>query len=160
MRLAVLLFGVALAGCTTSMPPSQSTGLMPDAGGLHPAGTDLRIDFGRAQPGVIDTVSRLLGARPDDITENRECGAGAVTSAHWQNGLVLNFIQGDFRGWYLDQAGLPVGPDSLQVGTAPPDIALQTTTLGREFEQSGIFGLVDDTNQITGLWSGVTCFFR
>ena len=91
------------------MPPVSrgEPPLTPDAAGLQPAGTDLRIDFGRAQAGVIETVSRLLGDDPSDIGTIGECGAGPVTAAYWDDGLTLNFLDGDFRGWALTRRALP-----------------------------------------------------
>ncbi|MAX73119.1 MAG: hypothetical protein CMH66_05530 [Nioella sp.] len=152
---------LALAACTTAPggPIPQSAGLTPDARGLQPAGTDLRIDFGRAEPGVIATVSRLLGSDPSRIVTQPECGAGPVRAASWPGGLTLNFQEGDFRGWVVDAPGQPVA-GGLQVGQMPPNLPLQSTSLGREFSQAGVFGLVEDAGRVTTLWSGTTCFFR
>lgn len=165
MRFAgpILALAVALSGCTLAVPPAmtpaQPAGLTPDAFGLQPAGTDLRIDFGRAQAGVIETVSRLLGDDPSDVTTNRECGAGAVTAARWPNGLTLNFLDGDFRGWVVDEPGL--SPAGLQVGQAPPSVPMTDTSLGREFERDGVWALVlPDRPGIAAIWSGTSCFFR
>lgn len=150
-----------LAACTTAPggPIPAAAGLTPDAGGLQPAGTDLRIDFGRAEPGVIATVSRLLGSDPVEIVSQAECGAGPMRAARWPNGLTLNFQDGDLRGWVVDAPGQPVA-GGWQVGMAPPDLPMQSTSLGTEFSQSGVFGLVQDTGRVTTLWSGTTCFFR
>ena len=157
MRAALALV-LALSACAAT-PPPQNAGLMPDSGGLQPAGTDLRIDFSRAEAGVIDTVSRLLGAQPSEIVDQAECGAGPVRAVRWQSGLVLNFQDGDFVGWVVDAPGLTVA-GGYQVGMAAPDLALQQTSLGHEFAAGGVFGLVRDTGTVTTLWSGTTCFFR
>ncbi len=155
---------LALTGCIgapagSPISPPSVAGLTPDAQGLQPNGTELRIDFGRAQVGVIETVSRILRDDPSGITTNSECGAGAVTAASWSNGLTLNFLDGDFDGWTVDEPGLPVS-GRLQVGGALPNRPLQSTSLGTEFDQNGIFGLSLDGQSIEILWSGVTCFFR
>lgn len=161
---AALAVTLALAGCTLSLPESQAglaTGLVPDAAGLQPAGSDLRIDFGRAQTGVIDAVTRLLGHGPADVATNPECGAGLVTAVRWDGeGLTLNFQNGALRGWVVDAPGLRAGEAGLSVGSPPPPLALEETSLGREFGQGGVFGLVDETGTIALLWAGTSCFFR
>ena len=160
MRFALLLVA-ALAACTPLPLPSSApdgNGVTPDSTGLQPGGTDLRIDFGRAQAGVIDTVSRLLGSDPTDITTSPDCGD--VTAAYWRSGLTLNFVEGDFRGWVLTEPGLSAA-GGLSVGDTPPPVTMATTTLGREFEIDGVWALVEETGpEITTIWSGRTCFFR
>lgn len=74
-------------------PPPQ--GLVPDAGGLQPNDSPLRIDFGRAEAGVIAAVSRLKGTGPETRRTVPGCGDVAV----WADGLTLIFAGGDFRGW-------------------------------------------------------------
>ncbi len=66
--------------------------------GLQPGGTTLRIDFGRAEEGVIAPVSRLLGAQPVARGPVTGCGR-AVTRAAWPDGLTLYFQDGDLAGW-------------------------------------------------------------
>jgi hypothetical protein len=162
MRAAVLLIALGLTACTpmVEMPtvPTSFDRVTADSEGLQPVGSDLRIDFGRAQEGVIETVSRLLGSDPTDITTSPDCGD--VTAAYWRAGLTLNFVEGDFRGWVLTEPGLTVA-GGLSVGDTPPPVTMATTTLGREFEIDGVWALVEDTGpEITTIWSGRTCFFR
>ncbi len=84
-----------------------------------------------------------------------------MTSARWETGgLTLNFQGGAFRGWVVSQNGMPVGEIGLAVGAPPPDVALDETSLGREFSAGGVFGLVDESDKIALLWAGTTCFFR
>ena len=85
------------------LPPFTLTGT-----GIDPTISRLSIDFGRAQVGVIDTVSRLLREGPVEITTVEECGAGPMTIARWDGGLSLNFIDEDFRGWVSSDPTLPV----------------------------------------------------
>ncbi len=94
-RLALVLL---LAGCaaTAPMPPAQ--GLMVAPYGLQPVGTELRIDFGRAEDGVIGPVSLLVGAQPVTRGPLPSCGA-RISRAVWGNGLVVYFRDGDFEGW-------------------------------------------------------------
>lgn len=161
MRAITLGLALLLTACSVAPngQPPQAMGLTPDAGGLQPVGTDLRIDFGRAQAGVIDSVSDLLGTPPQDVTTNDECGAGPVTAAYWPVGLTVNFLDGDFRGWVVTEPDLPVA-GGLTVGMTPPVGPLVGTTLGQEVEIDGIWALVEDAGTITTLWSGTTCFFR
>ncbi|MGI3183991.1 hypothetical protein [Nioella aestuarii] len=162
MRHALLLVA-ALSACTPLPLPTSApggSGVTPDASGLQPGGTDLRIDFGRAEAGVIETVSRLVGSQPADVTLIEECGAGPVTAAYWRNGLTTNFLDGDFVGWTVTEPGLPVA-GGLSVGMSPPPVQMTETTLGQEFESNGIWALIgEDSTDITVLWSGISCFFR
>lgn len=94
-RLATLL--LLTAACSPAGPardPAQ--GLVPDPGGLQPNGTPLRIDFGRAEEGVIPAVSRLLGDDPDLRGAVPGC---SLTTARWSEGLTLWFDGGAFVGW-------------------------------------------------------------
>ena len=149
---------LALSACGPA-PPPQIAGLVPDSGGLQPAGTNLRIDFSRAEAGAIDTVSRILGARPSEIVDQTECGAGPVRAVRWQSGLTLNFQDGDFVGWVVDAPGHIVA-GGYQVGMEAPDLALHRTSLGHEFAAGGVFGAAQEDATITTLWSGTTCYFR
>ena len=165
-----LVVALLLAGCVSAEPPVEPTSLAPipftlDAGGIQPAGTDLRIDFGRAQAGVIETVDRLQEAALIEVVAQGDCGAGPVTAARWEDGLVLNFQDGDFRGWVAtDASGAVVTNSGLSIGTRRSDIpaaVFTETSLGTEFQTAGVFGLMDDSgDQVAFLWSGLTCFFR
>jgi hypothetical protein len=165
MRLSVVLavatFG--LAGCVTTpdepdLPPFTLTGT-----GIDPSISRLSIDFGRAQVGVIDTVSRLLRADPAEITTVAECGAGPMTIARWDNGLSLNFVDADFRGWVSSDPDLPVDGGFMpgQARVDMPSVSFQVTSLGNEFNIGPISGLLnDEETAILLMWSGATCFFR
>jgi len=162
MHRAGLVCLVLITGC---VPIDEDSGqaFTLDPRGIQPLGTDLRIDFGRAQTGVIDTVSGLQTRPPAQVAVLEECGAGEVTAAIWPDGLVLNFLDGDFLGWVIDQNGFVTGT-GLEVGQSRevlPVTGFEETSLGTEFEAQGIFGLLDEQHQdIALLWSGVTCFFR
>lgn len=164
---AALIAALALAGCMPAAPlPSEAPparGFSLDGGGVQPAGTPLRIDFGRAQAGVIDAVTRLAGVPPEAVIVQPECGAGPVTAAEWANGVTLNFLDGDFLGWTVSEPGVPVA-GGLAVGqprAALTAAQVQDTTLGLEFRQGDIFGILDEGGtEVRMLWSGLTCFFR
>ena len=160
---ALIVTAVLLAGCVTTpdepeLPPFTLTG-----GGIDPTISRLSIDFGRAQVGVIDTVTRLLRAGPGEVTTIAECGAGPMTIARWENGLSLNFIEEDFRGWVSSDPGLPVdgGFAPGQARVDMPQVSFQVTTLGNEFNIGPVSGLLnEDETAILLMWSGATCFFR
>lgn len=100
MRALVLV--IAFTGCV-AVPSSRDAPVVPirlDAGGIEPLGTGLRVDFGRAQAGVIDTISRLQNATPRMVA----CDTPGVAAAAWDDGLTLVFRNGTFRGWATEDA--------------------------------------------------------
>ncbi|WP_025311621.1 hypothetical protein [Roseicyclus elongatus] len=158
----IALCAVLLSACVGTREP-EIPPLTLDGQGIEPTVSGLRIDFGRAQVGVIETVSRLLDERPAQVVTQTECGAGPITAASWEDGLTLNFVEGSFLGWTSSDPDLPVAggfrPGQLRVQM--PQVSFQVTTLGDEFSRGGVAGLLDPTGeQIALLWSGVTCFFR
>lgn len=165
MRKIMVAMGLAalvLTGCAGSREPEVPP-LTLDGEGIQPTVSGLRIDFGRAQTGVIDTVSRLLEEDPVEIVTQAECGAGLVTAVRWEEGLTLNFQDGAFAGWVTGDASLPVAggffPGQPRVNM--PQVSFQVTTLGNEFARGPIAGILDPTDtQIALLWAGTTCFFR
>lgn len=161
--LMILAAALALSACVSTPREPEPPVMTLDASGLRPTISQLRIDFGRAQTGVIDTVSRLLNEGPDTITTTAECGAGPVTAAAWDDGLTLNFQDGRFVGWVNADADLAVagGFRAGQPRLEMPQVSFQVTTLGTEFSRSDIFGLLtEDDAAIRLLWAGTTCFFR
>ncbi len=100
-HLAALIL-VFLAACAEVEPApavlAPARGVVPDAGGLQPVGSPLRIDFWRDRPGVIAAVARLKGTAPE--TQATVPGCGDVVSR--RDGLRLTFVDGDFRGWMWD----------------------------------------------------------
>jgi hypothetical protein len=89
---------LALCACAPSSAPDRSaaTGLEPDALGLQPNGTTLRIDFGRAEAGAVPVAARLLGEDPVYLGPVAGC---ALTAARWDDGLTMWFDRGSFVGW-------------------------------------------------------------
>lgn len=84
------------------------------ADGLRPVGSELRIDFGRAEAGVITAVSKLLDVGYD----RRDIVPGCGDIVVWEDWLRLVFVDGDFRGWaaaparFISLGGpFPTGPD-------------------------------------------------
>jgi hypothetical protein len=160
MIIAVVL---TLSACVSTPREPEPPVLTLDAQGIQPTVSQLRIDFGRAQAGVIDTVSRLLDEGPDAVTTNAECGAGPITAAAWEDGLTLNFQNGQFVGWVNADPNLAVagGFRAGQSRLDMPQTSFQITTLGTEFSRSNISGiLIEGDAAIRLLWAGTTCFFR
>ncbi|MDF0596464.1 hypothetical protein [Psychromarinibacter halotolerans] len=164
---ACALLLLAACGGTEVTTRGGTTDLRPDANGLAIAGNPLRIDFGRAQDGVLTAVTRVLGAPPANSMTNPECGAGPLQIVQYDR-ITLLFQTGNFVGWTTDDPrvaaanGLSAGVTRAQLengGYGP----FQPTTLGVEFEADGIYGLLPDNDAATPidtLWAGTTCFFR
>jgi hypothetical protein len=86
-----------------------------------------------------------------------------VTAAAWDDGLTLNFQNGQFVGWVNADPELAVagGFRAGQPRLEMPPVSFQVTTLGTEFSRSDISGiLTEDDTRIRLLWAGTTCFFR
>jgi hypothetical protein len=161
--LIALAASLVLAACATTPRTPDVPPFTLDGEGIAPMISGLRIDFGRAQVGVIDTVSRLLGEPPASVVSVIECGAGPMTIARWDSGLSLNFVDADFRGWVTSDPALPVagGFSVGQPRVEMPTVSFQVTSLGEEFNIGPISGRLDPTaTEIGQMWSGVTCFFR
>ena len=159
----IVAVSVALTGCARAPEEPEIPPFTLDGNGLEPTISRLRIDFGRAQTGVIETVSRLIGTRPSSVTRATECGAGPMTIATWPGGLALNFVEDDFRGWTSFDPDLPVAggltPGLPRVDM--PQTSFQVTSLGNEFNTGPISGILDPSEtEIQQVWSGTTCFFR
>lgn len=103
MRAQAAAAALLLVACTPLSPApgprAEARGLVPDAGGLQPGGTPLRIDFGREQAGVVAAVSRILGSPPDATSLREGCAGGGDTFVTWPGGLTLAFASGAFVGW-------------------------------------------------------------
>jgi len=154
---------LALSACVTTPREPAPPAIALDGQGIQPTISQLRIDFGRAQVGVIDTVTRLLGEGPDEIVTTAECRTGPVTAASWEDGLTLNFQDGAFVGWVNSDPDLAVA-GGFRAGMARlsmPPVSFQVTSLGTEFGRGDISGLLTEGDTaIQMLWAGTTCFFR
>jgi hypothetical protein len=89
---------LALCACAPSSAPdpAAATGIVPDALGLQPNGSTLRIDFGRAEAGAVPVAARLLGKDP--VYRGPVAGC-ALTAARWDDGFSMWFDRGSFVGW-------------------------------------------------------------
>lgn len=184
---------VALVGCDRSIEPAEeatdagevaapaATPVAPAqaAGGLAIEGEGLRIfdtegaaralPFGTPQETVINAVTATTGGVAPDQSTNAECGQGPVQQAAYANGLQLLFQDGEFKGWFLREAGLTT-VDGIGVGTtrsalnAARTVEIQPdSTLGIEFTAGDIRGFLtsaDGSGSVKSLWAGDSCFFR
>jgi hypothetical protein len=184
---------VALAACDRSQPAAPAEpaapaapaepaapvgpsvadgGLAIEAEGLRlfdDAGAARAIPFGTPQATAIQVVAASVGGAAPEVTTNTECGAGATQFAEFSNGLQLLFQNGQFQGWFVDEAGTTT-VDGVGVGSTRASIESSRTveidadsTLGIEFTSGDIGGfLTDATPQgtVTSLYAGLTCFFR
>ena len=149
---------------TACLPTSRDAPEVPvmtlDGGGIEPGVTRLRIDFGRAQIGVIETVSRLLGERPASVVPNTGCGAGDVVRAVWSDGLTLYFEDGNFAGWVNRDASLPTvgGIRPGQARLELPPVSFQVNRRGTEFTLGAVTGLLDETDtRVVRTYAGQAC---
>lgn len=154
--------------------PSESDGgLAIEAEGLRmfsPSGSAREIPFGSPQETTIGLVVGFLGAREaPQVTTNSECGAGPIQFAEFSNGLQLLFQNDQFQGWFVREAGITT-VDGMGVGSTRASIEESRTiemqddsTLGAEFDSGGVGGFLEgsgSTATVSGLYAGLTCFFR
>jgi len=157
------LLSALLSACVAAPERPDASAFTLDGRGIAPTVSGLRIDFGRAQVGVIDTVSRLLDAPPVAVAIDPECGAAPVTTAAWADGLTLTFLDGTFAGWTSSDPGLRVAGGFVagQLRLGMPPVSFQVTALGTEFNRGDIFGRLDGTDtRVSLLGAGMTCIFR
>ncbi len=184
---------LAVASCDRSIEPVEPTSAPAGApseaamsaaptrqvGGLAIEGEGLRVfdaegaaralPFGTAQQSVITAVNITVGGAAPEQSTNEECGQGPVQFAQYANGLQLLFQNGEFRGWFLREAGLTTA-DGIGVGTTRADlnaartVEIQTdSTLGVEFNAGDLGGFLtaaDGSGTVESLYAGETCFFR
>jgi hypothetical protein len=161
--LITLAASLVLAACTTTPRTPDVPPFTLDGEGIAPTESGLRIDFGREQSGVIETVSRLLGEDPSLVSTIAECNGGPMTVARWRNGLALNFVEGDFRGWETTDPALPVAGRLAvdQPRVDMPSVTFQATASGDAFNVGSISGLLDPSaSRIQQMWAGATCSER
>ena len=147
-----------------------------EADGFTPAnpggGESRKVSFGEGEAEVIAILTQLRGGQAPTRSSNAECGAGPLTFADWGDGFQLAFADGRFAGWMATDAapagfatvsGVHVGSTLAEARTALPGLTVQQTTLGTEFAAGELFGFLSgagDQARVTGLWAGVSCFFR
>lgn len=96
-----LLAVTLVAGCvSTGAAPVAEGPVVPirfDSRGIEAVGTGQRIDFGRDQAGVVETMTRLQGRAPVALP----CDHSANAAFRWRDGPLLVFRNGAFAGWSI-----------------------------------------------------------
>ena len=180
----LVLVLAATAACTRSTDtalnsagsqehPGQKVELVEDgfttgSVGLHHANL---VTFGQPRAKVIKEISDVLG-RPTGRGRNAECPSGPVDWASF-GALDLHFEGGRFAGWVIDEAGAPelesyhglsFGDDRREVEGSDMEVEpVSDSTLGTELVVDGIGVLMSgpgQTDRVTNLFAGVTCFAR
>lgn len=167
-RGSVLAAVLALAGCVAAGPePARGPapqGLFLDGAGIQPAGSPLRVDFGRAEAGTVSAVTKLLGAPPAEVLADAACAGGPMTAVRWSNGLSLSFRRGTFVGWHAAEGrGRPAGTAAGLVPGAPPPegAAPRQTPAGQGVDLGGgVFGLTGGDGTLAVIAAGETCTYR
>ncbi len=98
MRIAYtfpLLLGACIGGAPVPVADGPVFPVAFDARGVDVVGSGQRIDFGRAQAGVIETMTRLQGDAPTILP----CDQSNRAVARWRDGPLLVFRNGSFVGW-------------------------------------------------------------
>ena len=130
-------------------------------------------EFGLSRAEIVAAVTGAAGPATG-TGENRECGAGPMQFTRF-GPLTLNFQDDRWVGWDMAWQTLPaivtedgltigVGRNDLDLGAVDRDeVTVNQTTLGTEFEVSGIHGLLSGRGPdatVTHLWAGTDCAFR
>ena len=136
------------------------------------SGSTRVLAFGREEDDVIEIVTSLQRG-PAERSANSECGGGPLTFATWPDGLSLNFSEGRFSGWSVDDrkagaeqhttlTGIGVGSTRAELEEAY-DLHVEETSIGTEFSAGELQGVLDglgSTAVVTHMWSGTSCIFR
>ena len=140
--------------------------------GLLVAGPGTQLAFGMAKAEAVVAVTAILG-QPTDQGSNQECGAGPMEFVEF-GPLALNFQDGAFVGWFHSQpartpplttatsVGIGTARDQI-VGEGQGPLQVSETSLGTQFEISGINGLLsgpEPNATVTSLWAGTNCIFE
>lgn len=164
--------GVPSEAATPAAPAQRTSGLVIEGEGLRvfdAEGAARALPFGTPQESVITAVNIASGGPAPEQSTNEECGQGPVQFAQYSNGLQLLFQEGEFKGWFLRDAGLMTA-DGIGIGTtraalnAARTVEIQTdSTLGIEFTAGDLGGMLtaaDASGTVEALYAGDTCFFR
>lgn len=135
---------------------------------VAPRGSGLLLGFGAKRGTVEGLLQNLLEDEPER-TINNECGAGPMKFTSFGS-LTLNFQDGEFVGWLVDERGKQSTIDGVGIGTTRAEAErsriieiIDGSTLGTEFSSGAINGFLADESAdapITGLYAGTNCFFR
>jgi len=182
MRIGILaLAALGIAACDSGNVPSPAERLNnPNAAveaDVDPGLVLLRSDglnagvesfyFAAGKNEVVGALTRVLG-QPNDVASLPECGAGPMESARFEGGLTVMFQDGNFVGWYQEQASDAVrlagngkiGTSRAELEVLPNFSMIEGSTLGEEFALGDQIGGFLEGDAVSGLYSGTQCFFR
>lgn len=164
--------GAPSEAATPAAPARQTSGLVIEGDGLRvfdAEGAARALPFGTPQESVITALNIASGGPAPEQSTNEECGQGPVQFAQYASGLQLLFQAGEFKGWFLREAGVTTA-DGIGVGAtratlnAARTVEIQTdSTLGIEFTAGDLGGFLtaaDASGTVESLYAGDTCFFR
>ena len=138
--------------------PAEARAYTLTADGIEPG-----LRFGMKQSDALAAAAAAFGPA-GKIEHNDECGEGPMDFASVGR-LQLGFQEGKLVGWSLYDAmpGLRTG-SGLTIGSprsALGDLAVEDSTLGPEFDDKGVGGLLDEKGEkVDALWAGFPCQFR
>lgn len=123
--------------------------------------------FAAGRNEVETALTKSLG-QPAEAGTLEECGVGPMDFVRFEDGLTVNFQDGNLVGWYLNEAAdnlsvdadVAMGMAADEVAAIPGYNAIEDSTLGEEFVISGqVAGFVEE-GAVSMLYAGVQCFFR
>jgi len=171
--LAALVLGGVADGATAPAAKTlvlRAEGLSIIGGGLK---APVRASFDMTQAEAIKVVSSIRGPATKSGTIE-DCGSGTpMDYAKFRGGLELDFIDGKFVGWILDDTGdkalktvkgIGLGSSRAAFKAAYPTATVEESTLGTEYASddagSGLFDTARADAHITNMWAGQTCIAR
>lgn len=169
------LVAPAAAPATQPLPAPAATErkLAVEAEGLRlfdaKTGAARALPFGMERERLLPILEAFRG--PADTGENSECGAGPLDYAAWADGLTLQFQEGRFAGWALDEraegahsTASGIGPGSTRAALdSVSKVEIEQTSLGTEFSAGSLYGVLSGPGRqatIKAMWAGVSCVFR
>ena len=144
----------------------------------RPSGSTTELPVGMEMDKILEIVSNVLEVSIPELQVNSECGAGPMTMAIFENGLVLNFQKAkgkeekmEFVGWSVSDRGsssklttmanVGIGSTRAELESAY-NVEVKKTSLGFEFSTvpGGLYGIIDgpsENNKINFMWSRLSC---
>lgn len=174
LRSLVFSLGLIAASCTSPVDVKESNDpsvpfVSGEGFGFKNEQTKILLKFGASR---AEVEIWLAGESDLVVAFNDECGAGPMEFLTSDNGLMLNFQNDKFVGWFLDgetpvktEKGLGTGDLLSEFSKVYKAEQVTESTLGKEYFSSvdaiGAFG--GDTaapTLIEALYAGTNCFFR
>ena len=166
----------AVAKPSPSARPKPVSKAVVDADGItfdSRAGKTREINFGATRAEVDAMAERFFG-KPDELSENAECGAGPMQFSRY-GPLTMNFQNGKLVGWLAREGPEVVTSDGIRPGAFMRDLRIarsarmiEDSTLEGEFDYLaadghtiGGFATGEGRDaKIASLYAGANCFFR